>query len=69
MDEKELLKATVEAFDTPSTRSVCPNEDECCCPDKVVYVVFTKCLVINNAACRGWKFCKVWSCDGPEDQR
>lgn len=33
------------------------NLGQCQAPSKVVFLVFTNCLVINNGACPEWDFC------------
>ncbi|MGI6164018.1 MAG: hypothetical protein ACOYEQ_08865 [Bacillota bacterium] len=56
MVDKNLLKAALEVADRPIDGRCNPN-GECCCPGKVVYVIFTNCLTINNGACPDWEFC------------
>ncbi len=68
MVDKNLLKAALEVADRPIERRCGPNDD-CCCPDRVIYVIFTRCLTINNGACPDWEFCEQ-NClgnDGPQD--
>ncbi|MDI6710743.1 MAG: hypothetical protein QME76_08700 [Bacillota bacterium] len=60
MDEMKSGTLTEgDAGQTPGEANGGTKDEECCCVDRVVYVVFTKCLTINNCAHEDWKFCKV----------
>ncbi|MDI6710742.1 MAG: hypothetical protein QMC81_05120 [Thermoanaerobacterales bacterium] len=60
MDEMKSGTLTKNAAGrTPGEANGDTEDEECCCVEWVIYVVFTNCLTINNCAHEDWIFCKV----------
>lgn len=58
MINKDVVQAALEAIDKPEMETMCyPPASECCCPQKVIYLIFTECVTINNGACPDWAIC------------
>lgn len=70
MPDKEVIQAVLDAVGLTRTgrtepKNRCHEEEECVAPDRVIYVIFCKCVTINNGACEDWEFCKAGnSCGG-----
>ncbi len=56
--QKEQVKIVMDAVAETGVKGRECGESDCSCPDLVVYVVWSKCLTINNGACSRWRFCK-----------
>ncbi len=63
---RNLIKAAREISEVPENGGNCNNND-CCCPNHVTYIIFTKCLTINNGACPDWEFCQTCPDSDPID--
>jgi len=63
VDVKDRVKAVVEALDeaapdAPVSGCGGPPAAGCSVPQRVVYVIFSRCVTINNGACPDWEFCQ-----------
>jgi hypothetical protein len=60
MIDKELLKMSLEAVNesVAANAQKCGSQTGCCCPNIVVYLIWTNCVTINNGACPDWDFCE-----------
>lgn len=61
LGDKEVHLTTVEPQNNSTNGSNnCNTKQTCCCPSKVVYLIFCNCVTINNGACTSWgPFCET----------
>ncbi|HHY12189.1 MAG TPA: hypothetical protein GX529_06115 [Firmicutes bacterium] len=65
MVHRNLIKAAREMAELPESGEGRCSTTDCCCPGHVTYIIFTRCLTINNGACPEWEFCEPCESDCP----
>ncbi|MBE0465609.1 MAG: hypothetical protein IBX71_00035 [Candidatus Desulforudis sp.] len=61
MFDKEQIKAAVDAvgeLGTSEAEAQLFLKNKCVAPLKVIYVLLSNCVTINNGACPDWDFCE-----------